>query len=108
MSSLAALAASPTNVFKPQSACAQQPASPRRIGVLLLGFSPENKDAQEFRQGRRNAGYSEGGDVVVEWRSARLQELVADLVKFNADVIAVESAVGNTGRQLTAGPLLRR
>ena len=38
-SSLAALAASPAMVFKPQSAYAQQPASPRRIGVLLVGFS---------------------------------------------------------------------
>ena len=51
LSSLAALAASPAIVLKPQVAYAQQPASPRRIGVLLVGFSTESKEAQQFRQG---------------------------------------------------------
>ena len=65
---------------------AQQPASPRRIGVLLVGFSPESKEAQAFRQGLRDAGYAEGRDVVIEWRSAngdydRIPELAADLVQ---------------------------
>jgi hypothetical protein len=35
---------------------AQQPASPRRIEVLLVSFSPESKEAQAFRQGLRDAG----------------------------------------------------
>jgi putative tryptophan/tyrosine transport system substrate-binding protein len=51
------------------AADAQQPASPRRIGVLLVGFSPESKEAQAFREGLRDAGYVEGRDVVIEWRS---------------------------------------
>ena len=42
VSSLGALAACPAFVFNPQRADAQQPASPRRIGILLVGFSPEN------------------------------------------------------------------
>jgi putative ABC transport system substrate-binding protein len=98
VSSLAALAASPAIVFKPQSAYAQQPASPRRIGVLLVAFSPESKQAQAFRQGLRDAGYAEGRDVVIEWRSAngdyaRVPGLVADLVQRKVDVIVVESTV---------------
>jgi putative ABC transport system substrate-binding protein len=73
----------------------QQPALPRRIGVLLVGFSPESKEAQAFRQGLRDAGYAEGRDVVIEWRSAngdydRTPELAADLQR-NVDVIVVES-----------------
>ena len=75
---------------------AQQPASPRRIGVLIVGLSPEGKEAQEFRQGLRDAGYAEGRDVVIEWRSARgdydrVTELVADLVRRQVEVIVVEN-----------------
>jgi hypothetical protein len=49
---------------------AQQAASPRRIGVLLVGFSPESREAQAFRQGMLDAGYAEGRDMVIEWRAA--------------------------------------
>jgi len=96
VSSLAALAASHAIVFKPRSAYAQQPASPRRIGVLLVGFSFESKDAQQFRQGLLDAGYVEGRDVVIEWRSAngdyaRVPELVADLIQRKVDVIVADS-----------------
>jgi putative ABC transport system substrate-binding protein len=80
------------------AADAQQPVSPRRIGVLLVAFSPEDKDAQAFRQGVRDAGYAEGRDVVIEWRSAngdydRVPELVADLVQSKVDVIVVDNMV---------------
>jgi putative ABC transport system substrate-binding protein len=76
------------------AADAQRPASPRRIGVLLGGFSPESKEAQQFRQGLLDAGYSEGRDVVIESRSAsgdyaRVPALVADLVQGKVDVIVV-------------------
>ncbi len=78
------------------AADAQQPASPRRIGVLLAVFSPESKEAQAFREGLRDAGYVEGRDVVIEWRSvsgdyARAPALAADLVQRKLDVIVVES-----------------
>jgi putative ABC transport system substrate-binding protein len=48
------------------------------------------------RQGLRDAGYFEGRDVVIEWRSAsgdyaRVQELAADLVQRKVDVIVVQS-----------------
>ena len=73
----------------------QQPAPPRRIGFLLVGWSPESKEAQQFRQALRDAGYAEGRDVVIEWRSAngdydRLPQLVADLVQSKVDVIVVD------------------
>ena len=98
MSSLAALAASPAIAFKPHGAYAQQPALPRRIGVLLAGFSPESKEVKAFREGLRDAGYVEGRDVVIEWRFAngdyaRLPELAADLAQRKVDVIVVESTV---------------
>jgi putative ABC transport system substrate-binding protein len=64
----------------------QRVTSPRRIGVLLVGLSAESKEAKQFRLGLRDAGYSEGRDVVIEWRSAngnydRVPALVADLVQ---------------------------
>ncbi len=74
----------------------QQPALARRIGVLLGGLLPESKEAQAFLQGLLDAGYSEGRDVVIEWRTARgdyalLPELAEDLVQRKVDVIVVQS-----------------
>ena len=92
---LIALAACLGPLSVPSAAYAQQPGSPRRIGVLLGGLSPESKEAQAFRQGLLDAGYVEGRDVVIEWRSAngdyaRLPELAADLVQ-KVEVIVVQS-----------------
>jgi ABC-type uncharacterized transport system substrate-binding protein len=75
---------------------AQQPAPPRRIGVLFVLLSPESKEAQAFRQGLREAGYAEGGDVVIEWRFAngdyaRVPQLAADLVQLKVDVIVSDT-----------------
>jgi putative ABC transport system substrate-binding protein len=72
---------------------------PRRIGVLLVGLSPESKEAKEFLRGLRDAGYSEGRDLVIEWRSAngdydRVPALIADLVQRKVDVIVQDSTVG--------------
>jgi len=77
---------------------AEQPIAPRRIGVLLVIFSPESREAKAFRQGLWDAGQIEGRDVVIEWRSAngdysRAPELIADLVQREVDVIVVESTV---------------
>ena len=75
----------------------QQPASPWRIGFLLVA-SIDDKDVQMFRDGLRDAGYVEGRDVVIDWRSAngdyaRIPELVADLVNRKVDVIVVETTL---------------
>jgi putative ABC transport system substrate-binding protein len=77
------------------AADAQQPAAPRHIGVLFVIFSPESNEALAFRQGIRDGGYSEGRDVVIEWRFAngdydRVPELVADLVQRKVDVIVIQ------------------
>jgi putative ABC transport system substrate-binding protein len=83
----------------PITARAQQVASLPRIGVLLVGLSPESKEAKQFRLGLRDAGYSEGRDAVIEWRSAngdydRVPALLADLLQRKVDVIVQDSTVG--------------
>jgi putative ABC transport system substrate-binding protein len=83
----------------PLVARAQQAASPRHIGVLLVGLSPQSKSVQSFLQGLRDAGYSEGRDVVIEWRLAngdydRVPDLVADLIRSRVDVMVMDSTVG--------------
>ena len=77
---------------------AQQQASPRHVGILLALFSQESKEALAFRQGLQDAGYVEGRDVVIEWRSAsgeydRVPALAADLVQRKVDVIVVDTTV---------------
>jgi putative ABC transport system substrate-binding protein len=92
---LAALAGSFGLLCLPVKVYPQQPASPRRIGVLLVGTPPGSKQVRGLTQGLEDAGYVEGRDVRLEWRSAkgdydRLPELAADLVNSKVDVIVVE------------------
>jgi ABC-type uncharacterized transport system substrate-binding protein len=83
----------------PLVARAQQQRSVPRIGVLLVGLSPASNAAQHFRRGLRDAGYFEGRDVVIEWRSAegdysRVPGLASDLVRSGVDVIVQDSTFG--------------
>jgi putative ABC transport system substrate-binding protein len=83
----------------PIAARAQNRGSPARIGVLLVGLSPASKATQHFRRGLRDAGYFEGRDVVIEWRSAegdysRVPELALELVRSGVDVIVQDSTFG--------------
>jgi hypothetical protein len=48
---LAGLAASIGSFGRSSTAAAQQPGSPRRLGVLLATISLESQQAQAFRQG---------------------------------------------------------
>ena len=69
----------------PLVAHAQPTGQRRRIGVLLVGLSPESKAVRHFHLGLREAGYVEGRDLSIEWRLAKgdyklLPELVADLI----------------------------
>src|SRR5262245_61475119 len=80
----------------------QQAVSPRRIGVLVVSFSPDSKEAQAFRQGLSDAGYAEGRNVVIDWRFAngnydRIPGLAADLVQSKVDVIVADTTVAAQG-----------
>jgi putative tryptophan/tyrosine transport system substrate-binding protein len=82
----------------PVAGRAQQVVSPR-IGVLLVGLSPESKAAQHFRRGLRDAGYFEGRNVVIEWRYAkgdyeRVPAFVDEFVRSKIDVMVMDSTVG--------------
>jgi len=81
-------------LFSPVAAEAQQAAKVARIGYLAgsLAGAPHAREA--FRQGLRDLGYVEGGNVVIEYRSAegkpeRLPALAAELVALKVDVIVV-------------------
>jgi putative ABC transport system substrate-binding protein len=95
---LVALAAFFGLICPASAADAQQPASPRRIGLVLVAFSSESKEAQAFRRGLVDAGYAEGRDVAIERRSAngdydQIPVLVADLVQRKVEVIVVDGTV---------------
>src|SRR6516165_11059543 len=89
-------------VALPLAARAQQPAMP------IVGFLRDTSLADAthlvvaFRQGLKEAGFIEGRNVVIEYRSAedqahRLPALVADLVRQQVALI-----VGNTPSALAA------
>src|SRR6202048_1014292 len=83
----------------PLEARAQQATSPKRVGFLLAGLSPESREVEAFRRELRKAGYIEGRNLVMEWRSAngdydRVPALVADLIQSNVDVMVHDSTFG--------------
>jgi putative tryptophan/tyrosine transport system substrate-binding protein len=74
---------------------AQQPGKVLRIGYLSLrsGFGVND---EAFRQGLRELGYTEGQNIVVEWRfvdgkSERYHDFAAELVRLKVDAIVTAS-----------------
>ncbi len=72
-------------------AIAQQPKKLPRVGVLV-GASPPYPFADAFRRGLHALGYSEGQNIVLEFRytdgrSDRAAELAAELVRLGVDII---------------------
>jgi putative tryptophan/tyrosine transport system substrate-binding protein len=76
----------------PLAARAQQSGKMPRVGVLV-SLSAPHPFTEAFRSGMRDLGYSEDGNVAIEWRYADAQfsravELAAELVRLQVDVIA--------------------
>jgi putative ABC transport system substrate-binding protein len=89
--------------FGTATAADTQRLQPRHVGVLLVSLPAQSKQANAFRQGLSEAGYTEGRDVVIEWRLAggdydQVPLFVVDLVQRKVDVIVSDSAVA--GRAL--------
>lgn len=76
-----------------------QSVSLPRIGVLLVGLSPDSKAAQHFRRGLRDAGYLEGRNVVIEWRYAKgdyekVRAFVDEFIRDRVNVMVMDSTIG--------------
>lgn len=96
----------------PLAARAQQQAGKvPRIGYLRA-TSPSDRPSQldAFRQGLRELGWSEGQNVVIDYRYAegrfdRLPNLAADLVRLEVDLIVSEGTQGVTAARNATGTI---
>ncbi len=66
-----------------------------RIAVLLTGFPIRSPETEQFRQGLRALKYTEGKNVILEWRSAEgnyshLPRLLEEIIDWKPDIIVVE------------------
>jgi putative tryptophan/tyrosine transport system substrate-binding protein len=75
---------------------AQQPGKIPRIGFLTGQTAPSSTSSgpnmEAFRQGLRDLGYTEGKNIIIEYRGAggkheRMPELVAELIGLGVNVI---------------------
>ena len=110
---IAALAGSFGLFCLPLKAYPQPPASPWRIAIVLVGLTPQSSEPQALRHGLRDAGYTEGRDVVLEWwfvegDPARLPSVIADVVRSKPDVMVIENtlAVDAARRATTTIPIV--
>jgi putative tryptophan/tyrosine transport system substrate-binding protein len=76
-----------------------QPVSLPRIGVFLVGLSPDSKAAQHFPRGLRDAVYFEGRNVVIEWRYAngdyeKVRAFVDEFARSKVNVMVMDSTIG--------------
>jgi putative tryptophan/tyrosine transport system substrate-binding protein len=79
------------------SAEAQQADKIPRIGILFIG-SRNQPHLEAFKQGLRERGYTEGKNIVLEYRYAegkfdRVPALVDELVRMKVDIIVTTSSI---------------
>lgn len=79
---------------------AQQSGKIPHVGILFIG-GRDQPHLEEFKQGLRERGYSEGKNIVLDYRYAegkvdRLPALATELVQLKVDVIVTTS--GNSAR----------
>jgi ABC-type uncharacterized transport system substrate-binding protein len=79
-------------ILAPLPAEAQETGKAPRIGFLFFGFPGPSRELDAFRQGLRELGYTEGQNIVIEYRFAggraeRLPELATELVRLKPDVL---------------------
>jgi ABC-type uncharacterized transport system substrate-binding protein len=90
-----------------QVAQAQQTPKIPYVGILFVG-GPDQPHLESFKQGMREHGYTEGKNVIFEYRSAegsydRLPDLAADLVQKKVDVIVTTSSLSaQAARKVTS------
>src|SRR5437870_2445275 len=83
----------------PFAAEAQPAGQTHRIGALMSGsFESRRTVLEAFRQGLRDLGYTEGQNIVIEYRfteeEERLDDLAAELVRLKVDVIVTSGITG--------------
>ena len=86
-----------------QTPAEAQPPSKARVGVLAVG-GPAEARREVFRQRLRERGWTEGDNLVIEWREAggkpeRLPGLAAGLLKAKVDVIVTPGTVPTKAAQ---------
>ena len=92
----------------PLATDAQRPAKVPRIGYLVLSplSDPPSAERQAFLDGLRELGYTEGRNVVIEYRSANwnrelLPDLAEELVGLKIDVIVAVPGAVDAARDAT-------
>lgn len=92
-------------IFSNHSAEAQKPAKVRRIGFLSATGAGQQGFYEVFRKGLRELGYTEGHNIVFEYRSAddraRLAELAAELVQWKAEIIVTAGGAAGPAKMVT-------
>jgi putative tryptophan/tyrosine transport system substrate-binding protein len=82
---------------------AQQAVKVPRVGILFIG-GRDQPHLEAFKQGLRERGYTEGKNILLEYRYAegkedRLPQLAAELVQLKVDVIVVTADVSAQAAQ---------
>ena len=84
---------------------AQKPAKVRRIGFLTATGAGQQDFYEVFQKGLRELGYTEGHNIVFEYRSAetrtRLAELATELVQWKAEVIVAAGGAAGPAKMAT-------